>query len=376
MKRILVIGLLLFCHFVVAFGQEPIVIGKIGEEGELIYPSQAEEGPDGSIYVYDMVDATIKVYSPEGRFLRKMGGEGQGPGEIQRAGGVRFGFTPDGKLYFTEYVGGHRWITIMELSGKFEKTIKIQISEVFGVIRSHPLEDGGFLLEVSLSFIPEVKDDYFFYRIPHELVRVDAEGNVVSHIKRTNHITRISYSDNGADAPVPFPPVFQWIPYEKNTVLFADGLSKNWSVYDYQGNLIKEIDVPLPEPEKVTKEHLDQWKERWKENVDKDWYNRFGTVVDKYKKSIYEKMPNLDGLSLTSDGNILVAGAGESGDLVDYWLLDKAGKTLFMGQTSAAGLYLTKNFIFYGIMDEDRTFQFYAKKRAGSEIQDLKKFLK
>ncbi len=377
MKKILVVGFLVFCHFVFAFGQEPLIIGKIGEEGELIYPSQAEEGPDGNIYVYDMVDAYIKVYSPEGKYLRKMGGEGQGPGEIQRAGGVRFGFMPDEKLYFTEYVGGHRWITIMELSGKFDKTIKIQISEVFGVLRSHPLEDGGFLLELSLSFMPEVKDDYFFYRIPRELVRVDAEGNVVSKIKRTDHVTRISYSDDGADAPVPFPPVFRWIPYEKNSVLFADGLGTNWSVYDYQGNLIKEIEVPLPEPEKVTKEHLDQWRERWKENVDQDWYKRFGTVIDKYKKSIYEKIPNLDGLSMTSDGSILVAGAGEGGvEPVDYWLLDKNGKTLVQGRTSTAGLHITKNFIFYGIMGEDESFQFYAQKREGSEIQDLKNLLK
>ena len=104
MKRLLFIGILFFTLVVFFCGQESIIIGKIGEEGELVYPSQAEEGPDGNIYVYDMVDAFIKVYSPEGKYLRKMAGEGQGPGEIKRAEGVRFGFTVDGKLYFTEFV--------------------------------------------------------------------------------------------------------------------------------------------------------------------------------------------------------------------------------------------------------------------------------
>jgi hypothetical protein len=377
MKRLLFIGGLLFISFVLAFGQDSIAIGKIGEEGELVYPRQAEEGPNGNIYVYDAVDAFFKVYSPEGKFLRKFGGEGQGPGEIQRAGGVRFGFMPDDKLYFTEYVGGHRWITIMELSGKLHKTIKIQISEVFGVIRACPLEEGEFLLELSLSFTPEIKDDYFFYRIPRELVRIDADGKVTSKIKRTSHITRISYSDDGADAPVPFPPEFRWIPYEKNTVLFSDGLSTKWSVYDYEGKLVKELAVPLPEPKKVTKKDLDEWRERWKDNVSQDWYTRFGTVVDKYKKSIYEKIPNLDGLSLTPDGNILVTGAAKEGaDFVDYWLLDKEGKILVDGQTNTAGLHVTRSFLFYGIKDEDGSFQFYAQKRESSETQDLKKFLK
>ncbi|UCE41245.1 MAG: hypothetical protein JSV17_17740 [Candidatus Aminicenantes bacterium] len=377
MKRIFFIGSLLIVCFVIVVAQDPIVIGKIGEEGELVYPSQAEEGPDGNIYVYDTMDAFFKVYSPEGNFLRKFGGEGQGPGEIQRTGGVRFGFMPNDKLYFTEFIGGHRWITIMELSGEFDKSIKIQISEVFGVMRAYPLQDGGFLLELSLSFTPEIKDDYFFYRVPRELVRIDTEGNVVSKIKRTNHITRISYSNDGADAPVPFPPEFRWIPYDKNTVLFSDGLSTKWNVYDYQGNLIKEINSPLPEPEKVTKEHLDEWRERWKENVSQDWYKRFGTVVDKYKKSIYEQMPNLDGLSLTPEGNILVSGEAEEGvEYVDYWLLDIKGKILIQGRTNTAGLHITRSFIFYGIMDKDGGFQFYAQKRTGSETQDLKKILK
>ena len=377
MKRLLFVGSLLFISFVLVFGQDFITIGRVGEEGELVYPNQAEEGPDGNIYVYDMVDAYIKVYSPEGKYLRRMGGEGQGPGEIKRAGGVRFGFMPDNKLYFTEYFNGHRWITLMELSGNFYKTIKIQISEVFGVIRACPLEEGGFLLELSLSFTPEIKDDYFYYRIPRELVRIDADGKVISKIKRTSHITRISYSDDGADAPVPFPPEFRWIPYEKNTILFTDGLSTKWSVYDYEGKLVKELATLLPEPKKVTKKDLDAWRERWKENVDQDWYKRFGTVVDKYKKSIHKLKPNLDGISLTPEGNILVAGEAEEGvEYVDYWLLDKKGKVLVDGQTNTAGLHVTRSFLFYGIRDEDGSFQFFVQKREGTETQDLKIFLK
>jgi len=58
--------------------QEVITLGKLGTEGELIYPRQAQEGPDGNIYVYDQSDAFIKVYSPGGSFLRKIGGKGQG----------------------------------------------------------------------------------------------------------------------------------------------------------------------------------------------------------------------------------------------------------------------------------------------------------
>jgi hypothetical protein len=378
MKRILFIGLCLFIGFTLTFGQDSIAIGKIGEEDELVYPSQADEGPDGNIYVYDMVDAYIKVYSPEGKYLRRMGGEGQGPGEVKRADGVRFGFTPDGKLYFTEFINGHRWITLMELSGELHKTIKLQLSEVFGISRSYPLEDGGYLLQMSYFSEPVVKDDYFFYKSPRELVRIDSEGKIVSRLKKTLRVTRISYRSDGADSPVPFAPQFIWCPYENESVLFSEGLGPILQVFNYEGNLLKEIKSPLPEPEKVTKKDLDLWRKRRKEQArDRDWYRRFGTVIEKYKKSIHEFKPNLDGLSLTPDGNILVAGEAEAGVVyVDYWLLDKKGKILVHGRTNTAGLHITRNFLFYGIRDEDGSFQFYAQKRAGSETQDLKKFLR
>lgn len=377
MKRFLCIGLLLLSGFVFAIGQEPIAIGKIGEEGELVYPTQAEEGPDENIYVYDAMDALFKVYSPEGKFLRKFGGEGQGPGEIKRVEGVRFGFTPEGKLYFTEFINGHRWITLMELSGELHKTIKIQVSEVFGVSRSYPLEGGGFLLQLAFFSEPEVKDDYFLYKSPRELVCINSEGKIVSRLKKTKHVTRISYRSDGADSPVPFAPQYIWCPYEKGTVLFSEGLGPIFQVYDYEGNLIKDITSPLPEPEKVAKKDLDRWRRRRKEQArNKEWYQRFGTVIEKYKKSIHELRPNLDGISLTPDGNILVAGeAAEGVAYVDYWLLDKKGKVLVQGHTDTAGLHITRNFIFYGTRSEDGNFQFYALKRAGSEIQDLEKFL-
>ncbi len=282
-----------------------------------------------------------------------------------------------GELYFTEFFGGHRWITVMKLSGELLKTINMEIPEVFGVLESHPLGDGSFLLELAYSFIPESKGDYFFYLTPHELVRIDSEGQIISRIKKTANITRISYSDDGADAPVPFTPVFSWIPFVQNRVLFSDGLSKKWRVYDYYGKLVAEIEAPLPEPAKVTKKDLDEWREGWKGIVNKDWYRRFGTVVDKYNKSIYDIRPNLGSLSLTPDGNILAAGAAEYGDEhVNYWLLDRKGETLARGQTYAVSLHISPDFVFFQMRDEEDNRQLFALKRKGSEAQDLKRILK
>ena len=144
-------------------------------------------------------------------------------------------------------------------------------------------------------------------------------------------------------------------------------------IFDNDGNLIKDIPSPFP-MEKVTKKDLDTWKKGWKEIVDKEWYQRFGKVIDKYKKSIHEFKPNLDGMYLTPEENILVSGT-EGEDYSNYWLLDKKGQILVQGRTNSAGLYITPNFLFYGSRDEDGGYQFFAQKRTDSEMQDLKKFL-
>jgi len=357
------------------YAEEAVKIGTLGNEGELIYPRQIKEGPDGNIYVYDSMDAFIKVYSPEGKFLRKMGGEGQGPGEIQRNDGVSFGFTPDKKLYFTEFFTGHPWITFMELSGKFQKAIKLDIKEFFGVSIAFCLPDGRFLTELNFAGRPEREKDFFYHRSPQEIILQNAEGGIISKIKRADYITRISYESRGADSPIPFVPAFAWCPYKQDTVLFSDGLSTKLQVYNYQGKLIREIPTPLPEPGKVTRKDLNKWRERRKEmyaSRNPDWWNRFGKVIDNYKKSIYKEHPNLSGIAVTPQGNILISSRwDEEKNRSLYWLLDESGDTKAEVTSAAGGVSISKSFIFLGKADEDGIITVYAQKRTGSEEEDL-----
>jgi hypothetical protein len=373
MKQLILTVILIMGSFIFVFGDEEIIIGREDGDGLLIYPQQVGEGPDGNIYVYDLADAFIKVFSPEGKFLRKIGGKGQGPGEIQRPDGVSFGFTPDEKLFFTEFFGGHPWITFMQLSGKFHKVLKPEIKEFFGVNRAVSLPDGSYLTQLSFTGTPEKQKDYFLYSSPQELVTLDSEGRVISRIKKTSYFTRISYIGDGADSGLPFTPRFLWCPFKNKKVIFTDGLSTKLKVYDFKGILVKEIDTPLSKPEKVTKNDLNEWREERKRGFrDKAWYNRFGTVIEKYKKSIYEKKPNLEGISLTPDGNIFISGVGDDEEQKrDYWLLDEDGKTIAKISTQYFGIEIAKHFIFYRTRDEEENILIHCLKRTGIEKEDL-----
>ncbi len=373
MKRFVLAVILILGSFIFVFGDKEIIIGREDGDSMLIYPQQVEEGPDGNIYVYDLADTFIKVYSPEGKFLRKIGGKGQGPGEIQRPDGVSFGFTLDEKLFFTEFFGGHPWITFMELSGELNKVLKIELKEFFGVNRAVSLPDGGFLTQLSFIGMPEKRKDYFLHSTPTELVILSLKSRIISRIKKASYLTRISFLDGGADSPIPFTPVFLWCPFKNNTVIFTDGLSTKLKVYDYKGKLIKEIDTPLSEPERVTKNDLDEWREERKRGFrDKAWYNRFGRVIEKYKKSIYEKRPNLGRISLTPDGNIFISGLWDDEDQkINYWLLDENGKIVAKIRTEFSALEISKHFIFYRTTDEEENILINCLKRTGTEKEDL-----
>ncbi|MGB7294366.1 MAG: hypothetical protein WBC70_02155 [Candidatus Aminicenantales bacterium] len=375
MKKSALLLLVLLAGAADVYAQDVVVLGASGQEGELASPRGIREGPDGNIYIYDEADAFIKVYSREGQYLRKMAGEGQGPGEIQRRDGVSFGFTRDEKLFFTEYFRGHRWITLLELDGELAKVVKIDLPGSFGIPDAVALDDGGFLAEFHVLGEPEQHKDYFLYKSPIKLLRLDADGNVVAEIRAAEHRTRISYIPDGADSPIPFVPAFAWSLHKKQTVLFSEGLSASLGAIDLNGNPLPEIRTELPKPQKVKDKDLNRWREERKQAMierNPGWWHRSGSVVEKYTKSIYEFRPLISGLAATPDGHVLVEGAWDFDQGTrDYWLLDIAGKVLAHLSSAQGSMTLTRNFILTVTSDSLGNIQVKCSKRSESEKDDF-----
>jgi hypothetical protein len=367
--------LALFAVAVSLPAQDSIIIGAPGREGELASPQGIREGPDGNIYVYDEADAFIRVYSPQGKFLRKMGGEGQGPGEIQRRDGVAFGFTHNGKLYFTEYFRGHRWITYLELNGELSGILKLDLPGSFGIPEAVALPDGGFLAEFHVLGEPVQHKDYFLYKSPIKLNRLDSEGKIMAEIRATEHPTRISYNPDGADSPIPFVPVFSWCLIKNGTVIFSEGLDTKLEAIGLDGKPLKEIETELPDPEKVRDKDLDRWRAQRKQSMlelNPGWWHRYGTVVEKYKKSVFKFRPLIEGMAATPEGRILVAGAWDiDRNARDYWLLDISGKVLARLSPAHGSIALSRSFVFGVTTDPFGNIQVRCSKRSGSEAEDF-----
>ena len=360
-----------------AAAQEVVLLGAPGRGGELGTPGGILEGPDGNIYIYDESDAFIKVFSPNGQFLRKLAGEGQGPGEIQRRDSVSIGFTTDGKLFFTEYFRGHRWITFLKLDGELDNVLKIDLPGSFGIPDAVALPDGGFLAEFHVLGEPVKQKDYFLYKSPIKLARLDAHGKLTAEIASSDHLTRISYRPDGADSPVPFVPSFAWCRFNGDKILFSDGQSNTIELYDLSGKRLPAIQTQLPEPEKVRDKDLDRWREERKQAVmerNPGWWHQSGSVVEKYRQSLYKFKPLVGGLASTPEGNILVSGSWdlEEGSR-DYWLLDGSGRILAQLKAAAGRIILSKNYAFIVTSDAEGNVRVSGLKRAGSDKDDFLK---
>jgi hypothetical protein len=354
-------------------GQQASILGNEGGDGALYIPVQLGEGPDGNIYVFEAKESFIKVYSPAGKYLRKMGGRGQGPGEINRHGS--FGFTKD-RLFFTEMINGNRWITFWEFSGKVDKVLRLDIQGAFGLRRAIVLPDNRILGEVHYWGKPTKVGNYFGYYYLRRLSVIDASGKIILTPIKKDMIFSVSDDLSRGDRRIPFFPEFLWALGEKEVIFFSEGNSNIMDVYAMDGKKLKQITLEVPDAPNVTSDILEKWKEELKKEVVRqsgaDAYKQFYSVIEHYNKSIYNKVPIYTDFHITPEGNFLLKGSNDWQSTTSYyWLTDKEGRLLYKLVTNVRRLRITPHFILYVTEDEEGNDIVAFMNRTGNDKKDL-----
>ncbi len=208
----------------------------------------------GRIYVADRLGSTLRVFGPDGRFIRWLGKAGAGPGEYEWPAGLDRG--PDGRLY----VRDSRRITVLapRVPGAIPDSVLAtwpipgyaDLSENRGAVS----RDGRYLYPRNL------------YRPPRHFYLVYADGAVqpdTLHLPpyanlaatepavlppRGGRCCRIAQGLNRA----PFTAVPSWAPTPRATVLSGDGIVYRIHETDLAGDTIRTIvgvdSVPGPVP--------------------------------------------------------------------------------------------------------------------------------
>lgn len=104
--------------------EEELSIGEeeVDENYMFNQPRSVKAAEDGSIYVLDGRDICIKVYDREGKYLRTIGRQGQGPGEFS-SGSLYFDIGSDEKIYIMDC--RNSCVIIMDKDGAFIHSFRL-----------------------------------------------------------------------------------------------------------------------------------------------------------------------------------------------------------------------------------------------------------
>ncbi len=110
--------------------------------------------PLGRIYVLDSQAGEIRVFQPDGSYLRTIGRSGEGPGELQGPTGMEWG--PRGRLWIED--SDNNRYSVFDTTGTFDTSFPRK-SNRFGYAWSGRFDDEGFLYLEQHQFAPDGRVD-------------------------------------------------------------------------------------------------------------------------------------------------------------------------------------------------------------------------
>ena len=110
-------------HIEYDFEEELSIGGDVDDEDYIFHrPQDLKVAGDGTIFVMDWGNSTLKLYNQEGQYIRTIGGRGQGPNEFGQL--IYFSLGTDGNAYVMDSVG-HR-VAILDTNGEYLGGFRIE----------------------------------------------------------------------------------------------------------------------------------------------------------------------------------------------------------------------------------------------------------
>ncbi|HRT26378.1 MAG TPA: 6-bladed beta-propeller [Candidatus Saccharicenans sp.] len=213
--------------------KEELVLGKTGnEETMLLNPRAVEADQAGNIYVIDGKAVQIKVYDPQGNFVRAIGRRGQGPGEFQSP--RSFCLTPQLSLAVCDSLS--RQVVIFGLDGQFIRALPDKTRSFMDV----RVNAKGDIIATQMVVGEEARE---------ELVWFDSE------LKPLLTVASVQM----AKYPVfnPFPPYIYFGLTADGNVLWGVTTDYTFNVVNSEGKTVRKI-IKNYDPEILTQEDKDR----------------------------------------------------------------------------------------------------------------------
>ena len=174
----------------------------------------------GNIYVLDQGDCTIKMYDPEGVFVKRIGRKGQGPAEFERPSHLHVG--DEGEIVVVDPY--NRKFELLDREGLHDKTVRME-----AYVNSFGISRKGSVL-IGYSRLSDSK---------YVVSRLDLETGEVVEILDWNYYWPARYQSK--EHLFEFPYLVRWAVDSNERIYHGTATEYEISVSDLDGNIISRF---------------------------------------------------------------------------------------------------------------------------------------
>lgn len=273
-------------------------------------PQSFDIDSTGNYYMLDAGARTILVWDKKGKFSRKIGVAGDGPGELVLEGrGPDGGFVSvfNNTLYVLD-MPKRKILTFDTKTGEFQKEISLLMARG-RIINFYVVDEGRILIQRRM-----MKDD----GVVNEVVVLDHAGKTLNVLNSVKDDTFKPQGRPGGRFRFTIkafnPAVVSFYDNVAGELLMGDSASPSFDIYNLKGEKLRTLKSPLPQ-EDVTAEDKAEQEERFatrsrKPTIDfpdkKAFYTHLLSLGEK-GYLVYQQSPtyrNITGLHLAKDGDV------------------------------------------------------------------------
>ena len=228
--------------------EEELSIGKEGKGDEYIFSDirDIDVGEEGKLYILDINEALIKVFDKTGKYVKKIGNKGQGPGEMRRPSSLQI--TPQNEITVND--SSARKIHFFTLDGKF--------------LHSLSQRDMGFFSDPKIDNNGNITASYMIMNneVTYVLKKFDHQLKGLLPIFSTVLLKYPNFD--------PFFPLCYWDIFEENNLVWGFADKYELLIIDAEGKTVKKITRDY-DPIKITDEEKERRIEGLREGVNLVW---------------------------------------------------------------------------------------------------------
>jgi len=244
-----------------------------------------------NIYLIEGNERQVRLFDKDGKFIRKFGRKGRGPGEFLYPTYV---YVNDSIIYVVD--SGNRKISSYFIDGTFLTDLRVDVGATPGAV---VIDSVGNYILFCIKFT--VQGDMC------KIVRINAKGEIISESENLPWQKRkFIFTENGTmGVPSPFAPC-GYISYNKYTNFIYYGFSDNYEITVLDKNfnnvmIIEKQASPIKIQGKDKKDYIQSYMEKGRVKQREDFY-RWRKKYIKFPK--YH--PFFDGMWINDKGNLLV----------------------------------------------------------------------